>query len=755
MNTTTLTLYLYAGGVSLSLSAVLFFLARVRAGTQLLRSCAYAILMLSVGFVVAGYGPSFPLWATVIGTNLVLLGAGTIFYSGVVAFVEQRQMRVDWVGAGLLACSAVAFWYWGLVEPNGVYRAVVFSLANAVIGARTAYQLLRGGTAQRRSTPGLVLVALFGALTVWMLARAGFLLFDGVPPAPIRGSNPTTWITVFWYILLTTAMALCVVWAEFSQPSDRRSEGSRAAHPGLRFIQESQRKLLLLWMTVVMMVLAGIGEGGVYYTQTYAMEQTRLVRAAELTAEALANQTKQVMTQIDTILYVVGNYYLSNRSVDKTEDFIRALPFDKTVIENVYLISPSAEIVISHDPAAKGRSVADRDYYSYLKSSGADAVFIGSSELGRVTQQFNFRVARRINNPDGSFAGVVLATVRPESFSRYYEKLAQGAQSTAAVVGILDRKIRARSPALPPDRWQTPLESPLWALLEQSPAGSYTNTSPVDNIARIYAYKKVDDLPLVVATGFSESDIASGVYERLRTIAIGALGIIAVVLTLASLLTIEIRRRAEQGRFLSMLSHELKTPLSTIAMTMGSNNIPDATKLRVGRSIDSMNAVIDRCLQSDRLAHGRVEVTEGVCDVVAIAADVRAACSAPQRVAIDASDIGPVRTDQQLFSVILSNLVDNALKYGSPDRQVHLVCESASQRGAPGVQVTVSNSVGMTGVPDPRQVFRKYYRAPGAQGKVGSGLGLYIAAGFASKLGGKLSYTPLLEQVQFTLWIPA
>jgi signal transduction histidine kinase len=204
-----------------------------------------------------------------------------------------------------------------------------------------------------------------------------------------------------------------------------------------------------------------------------------------------------------------------------------------------------------------------------------------------------------------------------------------------------------------------------------------------------------------------------------------------------------------------MLSHELKTPLSTIAMTMGSNNIPDATKLRVGRSIDSMNAVIDRCLQSDRLAHGRVEVTEGVCDVVAIAADVRAACSAPQRVAIDASDIGPVRTDQQLFSVILSNLVDNALKYGSPDRQVHLVCESASQRGAPGVQVTVSNSVGMTGVPDPRQVFRKYYRAPGAQGKVGSGLGLYIAAGFASKLGGKLSYTPLLEQVQFTLWIPA
>jgi two-component sensor histidine kinase len=755
VNTNTLSLYLYAGGVSLGLSAVLSFLTRVRAGTQLLRSCAYAILMLAVGLVVAGYGPSFPLWATVIGTNLVLLAAGTIFYSGVVAFVGQREPTVDWPGMGLLAISAVAFWYWGLVEPNGIYRSVVFSVAAAVINARIAYQLSRNESGQRRKVPDLVLVALFGIMTIWMLARMGILLFAEVPAAPVRGSNPTTWVTVFWYIVLITAMTLCVVWAEFSQPSKRSPDGSRVIRSGFGSLQEFHSKLLMLWALVLIVVLAAIGEAGVYYTRTYYMEQARLTHAAELTNEALANQTKQVMTQVDTILYAVRNFYLSSRSIEKTEAFIRSLPFAKSVIENVYLISPNAEVVISHDLAGRGRSVADRDYYGFLKSSVADELFIGSAELGRVTQQFNFRVARRVNNPDGSFAGVVLATVRAESLSRYYEKLARGTQSTATVVGILDRKIRARSPALPPDRWQTPLESPLWELLEQSPTGSYTNTSPVDNISRIYVYKKVDDLPLVVATGFSESDIASGVFERLRAIAIGALGVFVVVLTLASLLTIEIRRRAEQGRFLSMLSHELKTPLSTIAMTMGSHQIPDATKQRVVRSIDSMNAIIDRCLQSDRLAHGRVEVTQRVCDVLAIAADVRAACSEPQRVLIEGHDMGPVRTDQQLFSVILSNLVDNALKYGAPDTQVHLVCESANRRRVAGVQVTVTNFVGTTGVPDPKQVFRKYYRASGAQGKVGSGLGLYIAAGFASKLGGKLSYTQLSEQVKFTLWIPA
>ena len=52
-------------------------------------------------------------------------------------------------------------------------------------------------------------------------------------------------------------------------------------------------------------------------------------------------------------------------------------------------------------------------------------------------------------------------------------------------------------------------------------------------------------------------------------------------------------------------------------------------------------------------------------------------------------------------------------------------------------------------------VFKKYYRAPGAHGKVGSGLGLHIAEGFARKLGGRLRYIARDDKVNFELWIPA
>ncbi len=736
------------------LSIVLLVLARLRPGTRLLKSCAYAILMLALGFIVSGYGPSFPTSVTVIGTNLVLLGAFAVFFSGINAFVTHQRPKLDGFSVGLLVLCGIAFWYWGLIEPNGIYRALVFSSAAAAINGRSTYHLACSLTKQWRIAPHLVLTALLGVSAVWMLLRAGVLLLSDAPPVPSRGNNPTTWITVFWYIVIVSAITASVVWAEFSQRASNAVQEPRTTPGNLDLHQRMESKLLLLWALVLIALLAGVSEMGVYYTKTHAVEQARLTQATEFANVALANQTRQVMSQVDTLLHSVRGFYLSSQSIEKTEAFINALPFDKTIIENVYLISPRAEIVISHDPGAQVLSVADRDYFVFLKSAGADGVFIGSAELGRITQQLNFRVARRISNPDGSFAGVVLATVRPESFSRYHEKVAPSPQSIAVVLGTLDRKFRGRSPALPPDLWQTPLESPLWDLLKQSPTGIYTNTSTVDSIQRIFVYSKVDDWPLVVATGFSESDVRASALEQLRWFVIAVLAVSTVVLTLAVLLTIEVRRRDEQGRFLSMLSHELKTPLATIAMTLGSAHLSEAIGQRVARSVDSMNAIIERCLQSDRLAYSKVGITLEPCNVPALVDDIRAACNEPQRVVVSHGDVPPAHTDRQLFSVIVTNLIDNALKYGAPGADIQVSIATTTQRSKQGLQVAVSNPVGTAGMPDPKHVFKKYYRAPSAQGKVGSGLGLHIAHGFARKIGGRLRYIPTAEEVNFELWIP-
>jgi signal transduction histidine kinase len=57
-------------------------------------------------------------------------------------------------------------------------------------------------------------------------------------------------------------------------------------------------------------------------------------------------------------------------------------------------------------------------------------------------------------------------------------------------------------------------------------------------------------------------------------------------------------------------------------------------------------------------------------------------------------------------------------------------------------------------MPDPKRVFKKYYRAPGAYSKTGSGLGLHIAQSIVRKLGGWMRYQPVGNQIRFEVWIP-
>ena len=215
------------------------------------------------------------------------------------------------------------------------------------------------------------------------------------------------------------------------------------------------------------------------------------------------------------------------------------------------------------------------------------------------------------------------------------------------------------------------------------------------------------------------------------------------------------RRNDEQDRFLSMLSHELKTPLAVIRMSLGTGGtIDESSRKRLIRAVADINAIVERCLQTDRLEHGRIEVAQQTCNPGDILRQIIVASSETERICFEAPPLPDCVTDAQLLTVILANLIDNALKYSPGDTLVNISAEPTAQAGKDGLSIIVTNRPGPAGMPDPQQVFQRYYRAPGAHGKTGSGLGLHIAEGFARMLDGKLSYQPEADTVKFTLWMP-
>lgn len=219
-------------------------------------------------------------------------------------------------------------------------------------------------------------------------------------------------------------------------------------------------------------------------------------------------------------------------------------------------------------------------------------------------------------------------------------------------------------------------------------------------------------------------------------------------------LDMERAQREEQNRFMSMLNHELKMPLSVIRMTLGMKEVSTTVKKHAQQSVQDVDFIIERCLQADRLEQRQLVAKRQSCQVDKMLNELRIASAAPQRLVIQFNALPTVDTDPQLLRIALGNLIDNALKYAEPQSAVTINASLFEHQGRQGILNSIVNAPGTVEMPDPQRMFDKYYRGPGAQGKTGSGLGLYLVRSVTELLGGWIRYCPFENEVRFELWIP-
>jgi len=194
-------------------------------------------------------------------------------------------------------------------------------------------------------------------------------------------------------------------------------------------------------------------------------------------------------------------------------------------------------------------------------------------------------------------------------------------------------------------------------------------------------------------------------------------------------LELERQQRDIQERFVAMLTHELKTPLSVVRLASGMAGTEGEPKRLIDNALGEMTALVDRCAYAARLDQERLEVHRTPCDIgEAIAA--AGAGSDARRLKIDVGKVPKVVCDPPLLGVMLTNLIDNAMKYSADGTPVDVVAEPVSQQGRDGVCIVVDSVPGRAGRPDPARVFQKFYRAPGAHKKVGSASGSTSSAGW-------------------------
>jgi signal transduction histidine kinase len=221
----------------------------------------------------------------------------------------------------------------------------------------------------------------------------------------------------------------------------------------------------------------------------------------------------------------------------------------------------------------------------------------------------------------------------------------------------------------------------------------------------------------------------------------------------------EQRARREQSRFVSMLSHEIKTPLSTILAA--SHNLRHASDLtdpgstvrlqRIDRAVDRIDRLIDQFLQQDRIEAGELRLEARPVNLRALCDEVARQAEAPQRLGVTGEPVW-VQADPHLLALVLGNLVGNATKYGPGDSTIALRLWQDAQ----GAHVSVTDQGPGLPANVREQLFQRYVRGQGHGHLPGSGLGLYLSRTIASLHHGTLSYAPGESGgAVFTLHLPA
>lgn len=227
-------------------------------------------------------------------------------------------------------------------------------------------------------------------------------------------------------------------------------------------------------------------------------------------------------------------------------------------------------------------------------------------------------------------------------------------------------------------------------------------------------------------------------------------------------LALEKQRLERQLKFNVMLSHELKNPL--MASQMALSNLqrqlepagpPRQSAETIEHSLQTIDDIIERCAEIDAYESDSEPLTVDRFTVAELLACVRAAHKSERIYIVTRrlDDTLLLNSDMQYLKVILNNLLTNAVKYSEPDTLVELLLVRDTETPAQ-LAFCVSNTVGVAGVPDPAQVFERYYRSEGARQQPGTGQGLWLAQSMAQALGSRISLKVDGKAVTFGFSLP-
>ena len=213
----------------------------------------------------------------------------------------------------------------------------------------------------------------------------------------------------------------------------------------------------------------------------------------------------------------------------------------------------------------------------------------------------------------------------------------------------------------------------------------------------------------------------------------------------------------ERRELIDMLTHELKTPLSTIKFALASLKMTAKAQgesiervQHIDASVNRMDAMIEHVAFSNKIERHDARDSAEKISAQELMNVVMQEYHDADRFELRIQEGAFFLADPHFLALIVENLVSNAVKY-STDGKIKITIGHET----PGItSFSISNRVANESLPDENRLFERYYRHPNFQNHPGMGIGLSLVHSAAEKMGATVSYSNTDQEVVFEVRIP-
>ncbi|MFY3333520.1 sensor histidine kinase, partial [Achromobacter xylosoxidans] len=222
-----------------------------------------------------------------------------------------------------------------------------------------------------------------------------------------------------------------------------------------------------------------------------------------------------------------------------------------------------------------------------------------------------------------------------------------------------------------------------------------------------------------------------------------------------------------QRQMNALISHELRAPLATISaaaqsldmILSGSGETVDSRLARIHRSVSRMTELMEQLLNQDRLGEQAWTPRGELTDMSELASDVVMAMQPDTAHALrlqTSGDALPVYCDRPLTSVVVRNLIHNAVKYSPASEPIRIETGQVEVNGAPMAWVAVTDRGPGIGPDEQARIFEPRFRRAAHRETQGMGIGLYLARRICQSQGGSLTMqSEVGVGTRFVITLPA